>query len=101
GRRASIRDSKGMHDLACLLAQPGREIPALDLAALGHPRSAEADLGEVLDARGRAAYRARMVELDDELDEADAAGDHERSARAQAERDALLEQLSSAYGLGG
>jgi hypothetical protein len=101
GRRVSIRDSKGMHDLASLLAQPGREIPALDLAAVAHAGPAEADLGEVLDARARAAYKARVVDLDAELDEADAAGDHERSARAQAERDALVEQLSSAYGLGG
>ena len=45
--------------------------------------------------------RARLRELEGELDEADAAGDAERSARLAAERDALVEQLTGAYGLGG
>ena len=49
----------------------------------------------------RAAYKARLVELEGELNEADADGDMERSRRAQAERDALIEQLSGAYGLSG
>jgi tetratricopeptide (TPR) repeat protein len=99
-RRASARDSKGIRDIARLLAQPGREIPALDLAASVTP-PAHRDLGETVDARARAAYKTRLVELEAELDDADATGDIARSALAQAERDALLEQLSSAYGLAG
>ena len=100
GRQTQIRDSKGMRDLARLLAQPGRPVAALDLAAPeGSPR--EGSLGEVIDAQARAAYRARLAELESELDAADAAGDIGRSARMQAERDALIEQLSAAYGLGG
>ena len=109
-RSASLRDSKGIRDLARLLTEPGREIPALDLASdSAASRGAvaagldglEGDLGEVLDARARTAYKARLVELDAELAEADAASDGERSARAAAERDALLQQLAGAYGLAG
>jgi len=82
------------------LTQPGRPVAALDLAApAGSPR--QGSLGEVIDAQARAAYRARLTELESELDAADAAGDIGRSARMHAERDALIEQLSAAYGLGG
>jgi AAA ATPase domain len=96
GRTARVSDSKGMRDLAYLLARPGQEVPALDLAG-----RAGGDLGQVIDARARAAYKARLAELEATLAEADAAGDAERARRAEAERDALVEQLAAAYGLGG
>jgi hypothetical protein len=59
------------------------------------------DLGQVIDAPARAAYKARLAELEETLVEADAAGDAERSRRAEEERDALVGQLAAAYGLGG
>lgn len=88
GRHVRVKDSKGMRDLVTLLGQPGREIPALDL--YGGPT--EHDTGEVLDATARAAYKLRLAELEEQesLSEAEAV-----------ERQFLLEQLSSAYGLGG
>jgi tetratricopeptide (TPR) repeat protein len=99
-RRCRVRDSKGIRDIVRLLVSPGREIPALDLAAPG-TSPARGDLGETVDAEARAAYKARLVELEAELDAADAASDTERSLHAQAERDALVDQLASAYGLAG
>lgn len=101
GRTTQVRDSKGMRDLSQLLASPGRALAAVDLAEPTGLGSREGDLGETLDNRARAAYRARLVELEQELDAADAAVDLGRSERLTAERDALVEQLSSAYGLGG
>jgi hypothetical protein len=100
GVNASLRDRKGLGDLARLLAVPHREVAALDLVAAGGGVAA-ADLGEVLDADAREAYRARLRDLEDELAEADDHGDAGRSARLAAERDALVEQLVGAYGLGG
>ncbi|MEV6874202.1 AAA family ATPase [Amycolatopsis sp. NPDC051128] len=108
GHDARLSGSKGLRDLACLLARPGVPVPALDLVTARSPgvtRSedvhAEGDLGEVLDATARAAYRKRLRELTAEADDADAAGDSERSAKLAVERDALVDQLSAAYGLGG
>jgi hypothetical protein len=110
-REVRLRDSKGLRDLAVLLAAPGREFPAVELAAA--PSAAAAaevpagelhepgDLGEVVDATARAAYRRRLLELDEEETEADARGDQERSVALAAEREALVAQLSAAYGLGG
>jgi hypothetical protein len=105
GRTVPLRDAKGLRDLAVLLAAPGREVAVTDLAAgvPGGEAPAVAALGAdpVLDDRARAAYRARLAELDDELAEADAHHDIERSARLAAERDALIGELARATGLGG
>jgi len=55
----------------------------------------------VLDERARASYRARIAELEHDLSEAEAHNDLERIARAQWERDLVIEELSAAAGLGG
>jgi hypothetical protein len=59
------------------------------------------DGSEVLDAAARTAYRDRLIELEADASDADANADVGRSAQIAAERDALLEQLTAAYGLGG
>jgi tetratricopeptide (TPR) repeat protein len=100
GRVVLLKDVKGLRDLATLIAHPGREVAASDLASA--PGAVpQAGLGDVVDRRARAAYKARLLELDGELEEADRAGDTERSARAHEERAAILGQLAGAYGLGG
>ena len=110
-----VRDLKGMHYLARLLAEPGREFHVLDLVAVesgsvarpdsaqpaGIPGPALGDAGEMLDARAKDAYRRRLAEIDDDIDQARAIGDGERAAQADAERDFLLRELSRAVGLGG
>jgi hypothetical protein len=97
GRIAHVRDAKGMRDIATLLARPGEGVAALDL--LGAPGGG--DLGDVVDATARAAYRRRLADLDEEIGDADAAADLARGERARAERDALVAELAAAYGLGG
>src|SRR5829696_5205308 len=115
GRTVRVRDLKGVRYLARLLAEPGREFHVLDLAAAesgggaradsGHAaglaRSGPGDAGAMLDARAKEAYRRRLTEIDEDIDEARAAGDGERAAQADAERDFLLRELARAVGLGG
>jgi len=61
GRTAYLRDVKGLHDLAALLAQPGVELAAIDLAgASGGQRGMEVT-GQTLDRAALAAYRRRLV----------------------------------------
>jgi len=97
---ARIVDSRGMGQLRALLANPGREISALDLAA-GGPGLRATATQPVLDAAAAASYRRRLAELETELDSADAAGDDERAARVEVERQALLTELRRSSGLGG
>jgi len=111
-----VRDLKGMRHLARLLADPGREFHVLDLvaaetgnvaqpdsgqAAAGLPRSALGDAGELLDAQAKDAYRRRLAEIENDIEQARAIGDAERAAQADAERDFLVRELSRAVGLGG
>lgn len=94
-----LRDSKGLRCLAVLLAHPGREVLALDLVGAG-PSDA-GDAGEIIDAQARRAYRRRLEELRDELDEAESWSDTERAARARQEMDLLVEELARGEGLAG
>src|SRR6185436_16460795 len=66
--------------------------PGLSSATLG-------DAGPVLDARAKESYRRRLAEIEDDIEEARAAGDSARAAHA--ERDLLVRELSRAVGLGG
>jgi hypothetical protein len=107
-RTVRVRDLKGMRYLARLLAHPGREFHVLDLVAaengvapVGPSRSTLGDAGEMLDARAKDAYRRRLAEIEEDIEQARALGDAERAAQADAERDFLVRELSRAVGLGG
>ena len=97
---ARLRDSRGLHDLRALLAAPGSDIPALDLAA-GGPGLATSATEPLLDPAARGAYRRRIRELDGELAAADRAGNITAAERAHTERQALIRELSRATGLAG
>jgi hypothetical protein len=100
GEQARLRDGRGVHYLRALLAAPGQDIPALDLAA-GGAGLAAAGTGPVLDAAARNAYRRRLDTLAAELDAADRAGDQAAAERIEAERQALTAELRRAAGLAG
>jgi tetratricopeptide (TPR) repeat protein len=115
GRTVRVRDLKGIRYLARLLTDPGREFHVLDLVAAerGQASGAESDraarrshtgpgdAGEMLDARAKDAYRRRLAEIEDDIEQARAFGDTERAEQADAERDFLVRELSRAVGLGG
>ncbi|MGH2577431.1 MAG: hypothetical protein ACRDG9_06735, partial [Actinomycetota bacterium] len=111
-----LKDSKGLRYLAQLLGSPSREFLALELvtAGLGSGtrrdavwvdrdrresglRLSSGETGEILDPQAKAAYRRRLEELQDELEEADP----ERAARARDEMDFLAHELAGAVGLAG
>jgi hypothetical protein len=54
----------------------------------------------VLDERARAEYKARLADLDDDIDDATMTNDPERAARARAEREFVGAELAAATGLG-
>jgi hypothetical protein len=104
GEARLLPDMKGLHYLRALLQRPGAEITALAMSAMvaGHGTAvAEPDAGERLDRRALTAYRNRLREIDEELDEAQSWNDPARVERIEAEREALLRELAGAAGLGG
>ena len=101
GRAAIVPHSVGMEYLGELIANAGVEIPAFELAS-GHVVTGRSGGPQVvLDDAAKAAYRRRIDELRAEVDDADAANDLERAARARHELDVLLDELRGAVGLGG
>ena len=102
GRTVRVRDLKGIRYLAQLLATPGREIHVLDLVAgeTGQPM-ALGDAGPMLDERAKTAYRRRLAEIEDDIEQARVLEDAVREAQADAERDFLVRELARAVGLGG
>jgi len=116
-RPLQLRDAKGLTHVARLLATPHVEFHALDLVAGTHDRGSSAALaiasgmevrgrgagetGPLLDGQAKAAYRGRVVELQEEIDEAVSFNDPERAARAREELGFLARELAGAVGLGG
>ena len=96
-----IRDARGMQMLADLVAAPGREMHVLALMGADGEGADAGDAGELLDAEAVAEYRARLRDLEDEIEEAESWSDPGRSARARAERDAIASELARGVGLGG
>jgi hypothetical protein len=99
GRSALLRDVKGLHDLGELMARPGTEIAAVDLAgAVVADRLTDEP---VLDREALRAYRRRLSELDGELAVADEMADLARRRAAGDEREYLLTELRHATRPGG
>jgi tetratricopeptide (TPR) repeat protein len=118
GEAFRLKDVRGLHYLAYLLRNPGREFHVLDLAAAGQgvqaagARMSQArdddlhqarlsDTGPILDEQAKTAYRARLRELEEELAEATSWADPVRAARARQEMQFLADELAAAVGLGG
>ncbi len=97
GRSLVLKDTKGLSYLAALVGSPCRELHVLELAGLRD----EGDAGPLLDERAKRQYRSRVAALREELDEATRNADLGRAARLQSELDALANELSRAFGLGG
>jgi hypothetical protein len=129
GRKSfRLKNSKGLGYLAHLLRHPTAEFHVLDLvggiasqreegeankSVHGLPRGHEdlektgihigglGDAGEMLDDQAKVAYRRRLSELREELEEAKELGSVEHAEQAEQEIDALTSELSRAVGLGG
>ncbi|MCW3003970.1 MAG: hypothetical protein JWQ20_3268, partial [Conexibacter sp.] len=112
-----LKDRKGLQYLATLLEHPDVEVHAIDLvngpvdaAARGAVAIADrgdtvlgdgGDAGALLDEVAKSAYRARVAELREELEEAERFHDVERAARLREELDFVGTELARAVGLGG
>jgi len=96
-----LKHSKGLIDLAALLAAPGREIAAAALMqGIEQPTPSEGS-DEVLDERARNEYRARLQAIEEDLEEAQSFNDLGRVQRLEREHDAIFAELRAAAGLGG
>jgi hypothetical protein len=109
-----LRDARGLHYIAYLLANPARQILAVELAAAGTANGDQrasiklggtaanlGDAGAMLDAKACEQYRRRIGELREELAQAAQYNDTSRAARLRSELESLRDQIGAAVGLGG
>jgi AAA ATPase domain len=89
-----LRDAKGLHDLAALLASPGKDIHVLDLTDSGVDVQRRTD--PILDRRARVEYRRRLAELDDDLNQAQQHHDLGQIERIEVERDLVIAEIRRA-----
>jgi hypothetical protein len=115
GRSALLKSTRGLHCLAVLLRDPGREFHVRELlvrpmdastpaAAAGvHGRvTGGLDAGiPVLDAQAKAEYKCRLNELRQDLNQAERFNDSQRKTEVKNELQAIADQLASGVGLGG
>jgi len=114
GLAALLESTRGLHYLAILLRDPGREFHVRQLLArpiaVSTPGAVAAN-GRVtgglyggvpvLDARAKAEYRRRVNDLRKDLDQAERFNDLQRTTEVQNELQAIADYLASAVGLGG
>jgi hypothetical protein len=107
-----LRRLKGLDLIAYLLSRPNQEISALELdgvVRVGPPKTPNggdnsagvSDLGPVLDDTAKQAYRRRIRELREDLDEFRSIKDFERVEKIEEEICTIARELSRAVGLTG
>ena len=121
GTTCHLRDALGLHYIAQLLQHPHHEVHVITLLTTNAELPEEhtkaslvqdaglfvadlrggSDAIEILDPQARAAYKQRLQELREELDEAQQRYDFGRSEQLAEEIDVLTRELTSAIGLGG
>jgi tetratricopeptide (TPR) repeat protein len=101
GRQAQIAHTRGMSDLAFLLARAGQAVSVLELSG-DTPAASDTTRGApALDERARREIRERLQDLDAEVAEAEANHDDERAAHARQQLEQLAESVARDFGLGG
>ena len=122
GKGFYLPDLKGLHYIAYLLDNPGKDVSALDLEK-SHPDSPDdtqatqisaAQLDEngletsstddrqpVLDEKAKQEYKDKLESLQDEREQAEQLGDEKRLERINKKTDAIRRELNSALSLYG
>ncbi|MEU4919153.1 AAA family ATPase [Streptomyces parvus] len=105
GVTVHVPDAKGLRDLHSLLGLPCADVPAVRLLAPegGDLVVAAGQLGgdPVLDEEAKRRYKEHLDRLDAEIDRAAARDDAQQVEKYDRERQALLDELRTAAGLGG
>ncbi len=102
----------GFRYLQHLVHRAGEEVHVLDLVAaeLGSTGGSASTQGltsgfrsglPILDDQARDSYRRRLAEVEEEIDDADAAHDLGRLEQADSDREHLIAELTRAFGLDG
>ena len=97
GNKIQMLELKGFFDIAKLLAAPHAAIHCTELAGAAIVESGE----EVLDSKARDSYKKRIIDIQQQISEAESSFNSDLINQLQEEYDQLIDHLSGAIGLGG
>jgi hypothetical protein len=108
-KKLRIKGSKGIRLIGVLTGNPGRQFHVMDLERCERKEGpsewdstfASSDGGPTLDEDAKNAYRARLLELRDELEEAQQFNDLFRATKIREEMATITNELARAFGLYG
>ena len=98
GKRILLSDAKGLHDIHKLISLNGKEVHCMHLMGGG---SISESTSYTMDDKAKAAYKDKIAELKEDIDEALEMNDHVRAGNLQDEYDQIVDHLSKSMGLGG
>ncbi len=102
GRTVVVENRIGMRHLATLIANPGREIPAADLAVGAGPAPHDSFSSQpIIDSVAKRTFTDRLAQLQEDIDDSESMNDLERATSLRRERDWLIDELTTATGLKG
>lgn len=104
GEEILLIHQTGNDYLRLLVSRPGHEFSATDLAQVSRPGFDPKTLGtrgQTIDEAARRAYRVRLSDLEDLIENANESGDADSLERHHAEMQSILRQLGEGEGLGG
>lgn len=107
--KVRLKASKGVRLLATLIENPHRQFHVIELErserkddwSEGDMRCGSSNAGPILDRRAQGSYKARLLDLRDELDEAERFNDMFRATKIRTEMSLLTKELARAFGLHG
>lgn len=98
GQRITLKDAKGLHDIAKLLAEPEKEIFCAELAGAV---LVQEGIEMAWDEKAKKAYQQKLTELQAGIREAEMMSDSAQTAALSEEYDRLIDHLSASLGLDG
>jgi Tfp pilus assembly protein PilF len=98
GDTVLIKDNKGNHDIARLLAEPEKEFLCTELM---ETVLENANIVEAIDRKAKSDYHRRILELQAEITEAEKTNNSAEAIQLREEYENLLEHLSQSLGLSG
>lgn len=101
GRHVQIPHTRGLTDVAFLLARPDQSVSVLELIGDSGPAAEAVRGAPAFDERARREIRDRLRDLDRDVEDAEANHDLDRASAAREQRQLLAEAVARDLGLGG
>ena len=100
GKTIHLKDARGLHDIALLIKQSGKELHVGDMVDSGYLVASSSE-STVIDQQAINQYKQRLLDIIEQKPAAAEAGDESAYKNLEQEEEAILQSLSQSMGLNG